>query len=85
MIKFLAALAIFAFSGVAVVALPGFAPEVKANEVVALVKADRLAIRQIDSNCASQNWPNIASPCLRQAGSDAFVREARLVTAHREP
>jgi hypothetical protein len=65
MIKSLAALAVFAFLGVTVLAFPGFAPEVKAN--------------------ASQIWPNIASTCLRQTGSDAAVREARLVTAHREP
>jgi hypothetical protein len=85
MIKSLAALAVFAFLGVAVLALPGFAPEVKANEVVALAKADRLAVAPVAGNCASQIWPNIASTCLRQTGSDAAVREARLVTAHREP
>jgi hypothetical protein len=85
MIKSLAALAVFAFLGVAVLALPGFAPEVKANEVVALAKADRPAIQPAAGNCVSQIWPNIASTCLRQTGSDAAVREARLVTAHREP
>ena len=85
MIKSLAALAVFAFLGVAVLALPGFAPEVKANEVVALAKADRPAIQPAAGNCAGQIWPNIASTCLRQTGSDAAVREARLVTAHREP
>jgi hypothetical protein len=85
MIRSLAALAILAFMGVSALALPGFAPEVKANEVVALAKADRLAIRPVAGNCASQIWPNIASTCLRKAGSDIAVREARLVTAHREP
>jgi len=85
MIKSLAALAILAFMGVSALALPGFAPEVKANEVVALGKADRLAIHTVAGTCASQIWPNIASTCLRNAGSDTAVREARLVTAHREP
>jgi hypothetical protein len=85
MIRSLAALAMLAFLGVSAVALPGFAPQVKANEVVALAKADRLAIQPVAGNCASQIWPNIASTCLRQTGSDAAVREARLVTAHREP
>ena len=85
MIRSLAALAILAFMGVSALALPGFAPEVKANEVVALAKADRLAIHSGAGNCVSQVWPNIASTCLRSAGSDAAVREARLVTAHREP
>jgi hypothetical protein len=85
MIRSLAALAILAFLGVSAVALPGFAPEVKANEVAALAKADRLAIHPVAGNCASQIWPNIASTCLRNARSDAAVREARLVTAKREP
>ncbi len=85
MIKSLTPFAVFAFLGASVLALPGFAPEVKANEVVALAKTDRLAIHPVAVNCASQIWPNIASTCLRQTGSDAAVREARLVTAHREP
>ena len=85
MIKSLAALAIFALMGVSALALPGFAPELKASEVVALAKADRLAIHPVAGNCASQIWPNIASTCLRSAGSDVAVREARLVTARREP
>jgi hypothetical protein len=85
MIKSLTPLAVFAFLAASVLVLPGFAPQVKANEVVALAKADRLAIQPVAGNCASQIWPNIASTCLRQTGSDAAVREARLVTAHREP
>jgi len=85
MTRLLAALAISAFMGVSAFALPGFAPDVQANQVVALAKADRLAIHPVAGNCASQIWPNIASACLRNAGSDAVVREARLVTAHREP
>ena len=85
MIKSLMPFAVFAVLGASVLALPGFAPEVKANEVVALTKADRLAIHPIAGNCASQIWPNIASTCLRQTGSVAAIREARLVTAKREP
>jgi len=85
MVRSLAALAILAFMGVSALALPGFAPEVKANEAVVLAKADRLAIHSVAGSCASQIWPNITSNCLRNTGSDAVVREARLVTAHREP
>ena len=85
MIRSLAAIAIFAFMGVSAFALPGFAPEVKANEVVALAKADRLAVHPIAVNCAGQIWPNIESTCLRNTRSDLAVREARLVTANREP
>ena len=83
MIKSISALAIFAALGVSVIALPGFAPTVKADEVVVLAKADRLAGAPVAGNCASEVWPNIASSCLRDTGSNAAVREVRLVTARR--
>jgi hypothetical protein len=83
MIKSISALAIFVALGASVVALPGFAPAVKADEAVAFPKTGRLASRPIAVNCASQIWPNIASSCLREIGSDAAVHEARLVTARR--
>jgi len=83
MIKSLSAFAIFALLGASVIALPGFAPALKADEVVVLAKADRLASPPVAGNCASQIWPNIASSCLRETGSGATVREARLVTARR--
>ena len=82
MIKSISALAIFSLLGAAVIALPGFAPAVKADEVVALAKADRL-VSHVAGNCVNQIWPNIASSCLRDAGSSTAVREARLVTARR--
>lgn len=75
------------------IALPGFAPAVKADEVAVLAKAvlakavlakaDRLASPPVAGNCGNQIWPNIASSCLRDAGSGEAVREARLVTARR--
>ena len=83
MIKSISALAIFSLLGAAVIALPGFAPAVKADEVVVLAKADRLTSPPVAGNCASQIWPNIASSCLRDTGSGAAVREVRLVTARR--
>jgi hypothetical protein len=83
MIKSLTALAILTFLGAAVIALPGFAPQVEARETVALARADRLAIHPVGGNCSSQIWPNIESSCLRNAGSDATVHEARLVTVRR--
>jgi hypothetical protein len=83
MIKSLSAFAIFALLGASVIALPGFAPALKADEVVVLAKADRLASPPVAGNCASQIWPNITSSCLRAAGSGTAVREARLVTARR--
>jgi hypothetical protein len=81
MFKSLTALAIFAILGASVIALPGFAPEVKASETVALAKADRLELRPIEQNCSQQIWPNYYTSCLRNG--DAMVREARLVTARR--
>jgi hypothetical protein len=83
MIKSISALAIFVALGASVVALPGFAPAVKADEAVAFPKTGRLASPPVAVNCASQIWPNIASSCLRESGSGAVVHEARLVTARR--
>jgi hypothetical protein len=82
MIKSFSALAVMFVLGAAVVALPGFAPQVKADESVALAKADRLPVRSTARECSSQVWPDLGASCLRssQAG---IVREARLVTARR--
>ncbi|SHN80964.1 hypothetical protein [Bradyrhizobium erythrophlei] len=81
MIKSLSALAIFALLGVSVIALPGFAPEVKAREVAVLGKSDRLEVRTTD--CSTQVWPNFAASCLRRPGSSSKILEARLVTTPR--
>jgi hypothetical protein len=81
MIKSISVLAIFSLLGAAVIALPGFAPAVKAEEVVVL--AEKPALPPAAGSCAGQIWPNIASSCLRDAASGAAVREARLVTARR--
>jgi hypothetical protein len=81
MMKSLSALAIFAFLGASVVALPGFAPQVEASETVALAKADRLDVRPVAPNCSQQVWPNFDASCLRKG--EVMVREARLVTARR--
>jgi hypothetical protein len=83
MIKSLAALAILAILGAAVVALPGFAPRVEANEAVVLSKANRLDIHRLVRNCSQQVWPNFDASCLRTSESGVTIREARLVTAHR--
>jgi hypothetical protein len=82
MIKSLAAFAIFAVLGASVIALPGFAPKVEANEALALAKANRLEVRSLAPNCSKQVWPNFATACLRNSNSEAIV-EARLVTARR--
>jgi hypothetical protein len=81
MMKSLSALAVFAFLGASVVALPGFAPQVEASETVALAKADRLDVRSIAHSCSQQVWPNFDASCLRNG--EVMVREVRLVTARR--
>lgn len=83
MIKSLAAFAVFAVLGGSVIALPWFAPKVEASEAVAFAKADRLAVRSIPKNCFKEVWPDFATACLRNGGSDAKIVEARLVTARR--
>jgi hypothetical protein len=83
MIRSLTALAIFGLLGAAVVALPGFAPQVEAGETVALAKGDRLDIRPGAPSCARQVWPNFDAQCLRSGKSGLMIREVRLVAARR--
>jgi hypothetical protein len=80
MIKSIAAFAIFGLLGAAVVALPGFAPQVKAGEAGVLAKKDRLDIAR---NCSQQVWPNFDASCLHGGEFGVMIREVRLVTARR--
>jgi hypothetical protein len=79
MIKALSAVAIAAFIAAALTVLPGFAPRVEASVPTALAKGDRLDIRSVGSDCSQQAWPNFENSCLRQAGSKAMPRQARLI------
>ncbi|MBR1090070.1 hypothetical protein JQ621_21615 [Bradyrhizobium manausense] len=81
MMKSLAPFAIFALLGVSVIVLPGFAPELRAQDAVTSAKADRLVIAV--RNCSDQVWPNFEASCLRNGDSNVPVQEARLVTARR--
>jgi hypothetical protein len=83
MIKSITALAIFGLLGAAVVALPDFAPQVKASEAITLAKADRLTLRPFGRNCLQQVWPNFDTSCLRSGESGVMILQARLVTARR--
>ncbi|MBX9649307.1 MAG: hypothetical protein K2X57_19890 [Xanthobacteraceae bacterium] len=85
MIKAFSAVAAAAFIATALTVLPGFAPTVEASVPQALAKADRLDIRTIGKDCSQQAWPNFEASCLRASGSKSIVREARLVTADRNP
>jgi hypothetical protein len=75
----LASLAIFGLLGAAVIALPGFAPQVAAAETSVLAKSDRLELPTATRNCSQQVWPRFDARC-QHSGE---VREVRLVTARR--
>jgi hypothetical protein len=81
MIKSLSAFAIMSLLGAAVVALPAFAPAVKAEETAAFAKADRLATHSVATDCAQQVWPHIDTACLRSSGAGGRISEARLIVA----
>ncbi|MCP3400033.1 hypothetical protein [Bradyrhizobium sp. CCGB20] len=85
MIKTISAIGIAAFVAAALTVLPGFAPTVEASVPQPLAKSDRLDIRTIGKDRSQQAWPNFEASCLRQAGTKANIREARLVTADRTP
>ncbi|MGY4479125.1 hypothetical protein [Bradyrhizobium sp. USDA 3364] len=85
MIKALSAIAVAAFIAAALTVLPGFAPQVEASTPQPLAKADRLNVHPAGKDCSQQAWPNFEASCLRGAGSNTVVREARLVTADRTP
>jgi len=80
MVKSIAALAIFGLLGTAVLAVPGFAPQVKASETIAFPKGDRQPIAR---TCSKQVWPNFENSCLHNADSGAMIQQARLVIVRR--
>jgi hypothetical protein len=85
MIKAFYAIAVAALVAAALTVLPGFAPQVEASVPQALAKGDRLDIRAVGRDCSEQAWPNFEASCLRVAGSKTVIREARLVSADRNP
>ena len=85
MIKALSALAIAAFVAAALTVLPGFAPQVEASVPQALAKGDRLDVKPVGRDCSENAWPNFEAACLRTVGGKTEVRQARLVTADRNP
>ena len=81
MIKALSAIGIAALAAATLTVLPGFAPQVEASVPVPLAKADRLDVHAVGPNCSQKAWPNFEASCLRGAGKNTMIREARLVTA----
>ena len=82
MVKSFATMVLVALLGAAVIALPGFAPTVQANETAVLAKGDRLTVRAPTSSCTTEVWPDFTASCLRNSVSGPIL-EARLVTARR--
>jgi hypothetical protein len=69
MIAFKAVSAVFAIAlgAAAVLALPGFSPQVEAGTGThsPAVKGDRLDIRPLGTACSQQAWPYFEAQCLR--------------------
>lgn len=83
MVRSLSAVAMVALLGALVIALPGFTPQVRSDELAAMAKGERLKTRAAASNCSTQVWPDLAASCLQDAGSGDKILEARLVTSRR--
>jgi hypothetical protein len=64
----LASLAIFGLLGAAVIALPGFAPQVAAGETSVLAKSDRLELPTVARNCSSKSGPALTRSVSTAAG-----------------
>lgn len=76
-LKVLSAVAACALGAAAVLAFPGFSPEVEAGIRSQAVKADRLDYRPLPDACLTQTWPYIERGCLR--GSVHATNPARAV------
>ena len=81
MIKAFAALALLAVSAASVIELS--LPQVEATERPVAAKSGRLAVSSSPQSCDGQTWPNIATACLRNAGSQTTIVDARVVTSGR--
>jgi hypothetical protein len=83
MVKSIAAMVSFALIAASIIALPGFAPEVAANEAGAPVSQEIIAVQPALANCSHEVWPNLPTSCLQRRGSTGEIVEARLVTVRR--
>ena len=82
--KVLSAITACALGAAAVLAFPGFSPEVEAGTPPQVVKGDRLDICPLGTNCSEQAWPYFEASCLRdpkQATGEGRV--VRLITTGR--
>jgi hypothetical protein len=84
--KVFSAVAAAALGAAAIMALPGFSPDVEAGISHPAGKADQIVQRPLGSDCTEQAWPYYAASCLRdrtQAAGQARV--VRVVTIDRLP
>jgi hypothetical protein len=84
MMKSLSVFTMIALLGTAaIVGLPVFAPQVKANEPVTMARADQLPLHSTAPDCSKQIWPNYDTSCLHRLADSATIQDARLVNTHR--
>ena len=82
--KVLSAITACALGAAAVLAFPGFSPQVEAGTPPLVVKADRLDYRPLASACSEQAWPYFEAKCLRdRKQAIGPVRPVRLITTDR--
>jgi hypothetical protein len=83
MVRILSAIAAVALSAAAVLALPGFSPEVEARTPPPAVKADRLDVRSTGKDC-TQAWPYYETSCIRdRTRPDGQARVVRIISTDR--
>jgi hypothetical protein len=78
------AIVLFACIEGTLIALPESAPTTQSNITVSKPKGDRLPVRSVATNCASQTWPNLSASCLRNVSHEQSAVAVRLVTADRQ-
>jgi hypothetical protein len=82
--KVLSAITACALGAAAVLAFPGFSPQVEAGTPPLVVKGDRLDYRPLASACSEQTWPYFDANCLGDRKQVIGpVRPVRLVTTDR--
>ena len=82
-IRVIMAIAAMALGAAAVLALPGFSPEVEASAPAALQKAERTDVRPAAVDCRQQAWPYYGHECLRDSSKAGQDRPIRVVAVDR--
>jgi hypothetical protein len=84
MYRVLSAIAAVALGAAAVLALPGFSPEVEARTPPPAVKSDRLDVRSTGQDCSRQAWPYYETSCIRDRSQpNGQARVVRVISTDR--